>query len=129
MNVFPGVHGGCQCRGIVSPPTTPRHRHDVNIHGLILAWGVGHRLSNPSKIGPELKRLGWDEAALGAGFKSDPGKLALAARLHRETTETLRWNVARLQAGSWKSLAAKLHRWRKTHDSPDNESRLQFDLL
>jgi GH24 family phage-related lysozyme (muramidase) len=47
--------------------------------------------------------------------------------LRRETTVTLRWIVARLQAGSWKSLAAKLHRWRKTQDSPGNASRLLFD--
>jgi len=51
----------------------------------------------------------------------------LAARLRRETTLTLPWIAARLQAGSWKSLVAKLHRWRKTHDSSDNESRLWFD--
>jgi hypothetical protein len=55
---------------------------------------------------------------------SSTGKLDLAARLRRKTTVTLGWIAARLSAGSWKSLAAKLHHWRKTHDSPDNESRL-----
>jgi hypothetical protein len=53
--------------------------------------------------------------------------LALAARLRRETTVMLRWNAGRLQDSSWNSLGAKLHRWRKTHDSPDNAPRLEFD--
>jgi hypothetical protein len=124
MNVFPGVHGGCQCSGIVPLPTAPDHRNEVIIHGPIFAWGGGHRLSNPLKILQELKRLGWGEGALGAGLKRDPGQLALAARLRRETVVTLRWMAARFQAGSWKSPAAKLHRWRKTQDSPDHVSRL-----
>jgi len=49
---------------------------------------------------------------LGERAKSDPGKLALAARLRRETTLTMSWIAARLQAGTWKSPGAKLHRWR-----------------
>ena len=34
--------------------------------------------------------------------------------------------AVRRQVGSWKSPAAKLQRWRKTRDSPDNESRLEL---
>ena len=67
----------------------------------------------------ELKRLGWSEGELSQRPKSDPAKLALAARLRRETTLTLPWIATRLHAGTWKSLNAKLHRWRKA-----NESRL-----
>ena len=52
------VHGGCQCSGIVPSATAPAPRNEVIIHGPIFAWGVGHRLSNPLKIRPELKRLG-----------------------------------------------------------------------
>ena len=48
--------------------------------------------------------------------KSDPAKLAVAARLRRKTTVTLRWISHRLHAGTWKSLNAKLHRWRKVHE-------------
>jgi hypothetical protein len=62
-------------------------------------------------------------AGLASSASPIPGA-TLAARLRRETTLTLPWMAARLQAGSWKSLAAKLHPWRKTHASPDNESRL-----
>ena len=48
--------------------------------------------------------------------KSDPRKLALAARVRRETTLTIREIAGRLNLGSWKSFAVKLHRWRKTHE-------------
>ena len=67
----------------------------------------------------ELKRLGRSEGELSQRPKSDPAKLALAARLRRETTLTLPWIATRLHAGTWKSLNTKLHRWRKA-----NESRL-----
>jgi hypothetical protein len=47
--------------------------------------------------------------------KSAPEKLALAARLRRETTLTRPWVSARLHMSTWKCLNAKLHRWRKTN--------------
>ena len=59
------------------------------------------------------RQVSWGDLAGRA--KSAPGKLALAARVCRETTLTLRWTAERLHLGSWKSCAAKLHRWRKTH--------------
>jgi hypothetical protein len=48
--------------------------------------------------------------------KSDPAKLALAARLRRETTLTLPRVAARLRLGAWKSAAAKLRRWKLSRD-------------
>ena len=51
--------------------------------------------------------------------KNDPGKLAIAARLRRETTLTRPWIAARRQAGTWKSLNAKLHRWKKSKEAID----------
>ena len=68
-------------------------------------------------IGEELKRLGWSEADLSQQPKSAPAKLALAARLRRETTLTLPWLAARLHLGTWKSFSAKLHRWRKANET------------
>ena len=67
-------------------------------------------------IREELRRLRWTERDLEERAKSDPAKLALAARVRRETTLTLRWIAERLHLGSWKSCAAKLHRWRKKHE-------------
>jgi hypothetical protein len=55
--------------------------------------------------------LGWTEAQLVERRKSDPAKLALAARLRRETTLTVGWIAQRLHLGTRKSAAVKLHRW------------------
>ena len=41
--------------------------------------------------------------------KSDPEQLALAAKLRRETTLTIREIAGRLHMGSWKSLNNKLY--------------------
>ena len=68
-------------------------------------------------IAEELQRRHWTEADLAARAKSDPEKLALAARLRRETALTLPWLAGRLHMGTWKSLNAKLHRWRKAHET------------
>ena len=67
-------------------------------------------------IGEELKKRRWTEADLKQRAKSDPEKLALAARLRRETTLTMAQVAARLHLGSWKSFAAKLRRWKKTYE-------------
>ena len=68
-------------------------------------------------IAAELKRRHWTEGELEQRAKSAPEKLALAARLRRETTLTLPWIAARLHMGTWKSFNAKLHRWRKAHET------------
>jgi hypothetical protein len=44
----------------------------------------------------------------------------LAARLRRETTLPLRWVALRLHQGSWKSINAKLHRWKKANEKDPN---------
>jgi len=62
-------------------------------------------------IGEELSRLGWSRAELAARHKSDPGKLALAARLRRETTLSIKGIAARVHLGSSKSANANLHQF------------------
>jgi hypothetical protein len=69
-------------------------------------------------IAEELRRHGWTEAALRERRKSDPDKLALAARLRRETTLTVSWIAHRLALGTRKSASMKLHRWSKEHPHP-----------
>jgi REP element-mobilizing transposase RayT len=64
-------------------------------------------------IGEELRRQGWTEADLGQRRKNDPVKLALGARLRRETTLTVGWIAGRLELGTRKSAGVKLHRWTK----------------
>jgi len=66
-------------------------------------------------ISEELKRRRWKEQDLVERAKSDPEKMAMAARLRRETTLTIPLIAKRLNMGSWKSFSAKLHQWNKTH--------------
>jgi putative transposase len=63
-------------------------------------------------VGEELKRLGWREADLGKRRKGDEQKVALARRLRRESTMTLKWIAARLQMGSASMVTHCLQRTR-----------------
>jgi putative transposase len=75
-------------------------------------------------IAEELNRRRWTERDLEQSAKSEPEKLALAARLRRETTLTLPLIAARLHMGTWKSLNAKLHRWKRASETCTLKSRL-----
>jgi putative transposase len=77
-------------------------------------------------VAEELGRLGWNEAQLRERRKSDPAKLALAARLRRETTLTVGWIASRLHLGTRKSAAVKLHRWGngKQKAEPDQDKTM-----
>jgi REP element-mobilizing transposase RayT len=67
-------------------------------------------------ISEELKQLGWTEEELERARKNAPGKMAIAARLRRETTLTLKWIAARLHLGTSKSANARVHQWMR--DNP-----------
>ena len=60
-------------------------------------------------IAAELKRLKWKETDLKEQRKTHPEKLAMAGRLRRETTLTVREIAQRLHMGSWKSLNNRLY--------------------
>ena len=62
-----------------------------------------------------MARLGWEEQHLARRLKSDPGKLAMAARLRTETTLPLKWIAARLQMGTTKSARPMRHHWMHYH--------------
>ena len=64
-------------------------------------------------IAEELGRVGWTPEELARRPKSDPEKLALAARV-RETTLTMKCLAARLKLGTWKSARAVLHKLKNT---------------
>ena len=51
-------------------------------------------------ISEELGRLGWTEADLAQRRKSAPEKLAMASRLRRETTLSIKTLAARMHLGS-----------------------------
>jgi len=60
-------------------------------------------------ITEELGRLNWKEADLLSRRKSDPDKLAIATRLRRETTLSMKAIASRLHLGSSKSANIRLH--------------------
>ena len=49
----------------------------------------------------EMKRLGWEKGDLQRRRKGHKGKVAMARRLRKETTMSLKWIAQRLQMGSW----------------------------
>ena len=69
-------------------------------------------------VGEELGRLGWSERDLSERRKNDPAKLALAARLRKETTLTIQEIARRVGLGSSKSANGKLHHWMRNQNNP-----------
>ncbi len=57
----------------------------------------------------ELARRQWTEATLTGRRKGDPGKMAIAQRLRKETTVTLQWIATRLHMGVRTHLAHLLY--------------------
>ena len=73
----------------------------------------------------ELDGLGWDQSELAGRRKSDPGKLAIAARLRNETTLSLKEVAARVHLGTSKSANAQLHDWMR---QPADSAQGQFQI-
>ena len=71
-------------------------------------------------IAEELQRQGWTQADLHLRLKTDPGKLAIATRLRKETILPIKWIAARLHLGTWKSAKTRLQS-AKTQRIPNNE--------
>jgi REP element-mobilizing transposase RayT len=80
------------------------------------AQGKGERI-----VAEELKRLGWKQKELAVRRKGDPGKLAIAERLRKETTLTIKDIAARVQLGSSRSANARLHRWLRDRAATDGK--------
>ena len=68
-------------------------------------------------ITEELQRLGWSEADLKAGRKCDAQKLAVAARLRRETTLTIKHIALRLSLGTPRNATVRLQEWNRERTS------------
>ena len=71
-------------------------------------------------IASELKRQGWTEGEFKDRAKTDPLKVALAARIRRETTVPIRWLATRLHMGTRQTLNAALYLWRKEHEQANS---------
>ena len=74
----------------------------------------------PEGLAEELGRLGWKPAELAGRRKSDPGKLAIAARLRPQTTLPLKETAARVHLGPSKSANARLHHWMSQPGATDS---------
>jgi hypothetical protein len=77
-------------------------------------------------IAQELPRLNWTGEDLLRRPKSDPLKLALAARLRRETTLSIRQIAERLSLGKPKGAKSNLHRW--MNGKPEEASQPKLDI-
>jgi hypothetical protein len=76
-------------------------------------------------ISEELSRRGWAESDLATRRRSDPGKVAIAARLRKETTLPIKWIAARVQIGTTKGAKSVLHRL--AHRQPEGHAATAFE--
>lgn len=76
-------------------------------------------------IKEELKRLGWKAADPAKRRKSDPDKLAIAARLRKETTLTVKRIAERLSLGNSNSATTRLREWM----AKDGESKCKYTIV
>ena len=79
--------------------------------------GVERRESAEEKaeriVREELRKMGWKPEELARRAKGDAAKLAIASRLRRETTMTLKWISQRLAMGAWTHLNKRLYQQRR----------------
>src|ERR1035438_1283927 len=73
-------------------------------------------------IAEELARRSWQESEWATRWRSDPGKLASAARLRSETTLPIKWIAARVQTGTAKGAKSVLHHLAQSQDQRQTAS-------
>jgi hypothetical protein len=78
-------------------------------------------------IQEQLRLLGWTEADLASRRKSDPSKLAMAARLKAETTLPLKQIAERLHLGKPKGAKTNLHKWMNGMKDNDTQPTLGLE--
>jgi hypothetical protein len=69
-------------------------------------------------LAEELGRRGWDEEELARRRKNDHEKLAIAARLRKETTLTIKGIASMVSLGTSRGANATLHKWMQQADKP-----------
>jgi REP element-mobilizing transposase RayT len=74
-------------------------------------------------VAEELRQLGWSAEDLARRRKNDPSKLAIAVRLRRETTLSIKAIAARLQLGTYNTANARLHRAMKAEFEGTNSAQ------
>jgi hypothetical protein len=79
-------------------------------------------------LAEELERLGWSDSELVTRRKSDPNKLAIAARLREETTLTIKSIAAKVHLGISKSANVRLHAWMNNQTNANASHQHQFGI-
>jgi len=77
---------------------------------------------NPARAGllkAEDRRLAWTETELAGRRKSDPAKLAMAARPRKETTLSLKAIASRVHLGAAKGAITNGHKWMRASANED----------
>ena len=82
------------------------HRHKLSGH--VFSGKRGRKI-----LVEELKRRKWTEGDLKKRRKSDPEKLAMAARIHKETTLPMRTIAQLVGLGTTNAANANLQAWKK----------------
>ena len=77
-------------------------------------------------IAEELARRGWQESEWATRRRSDPGKLASAARLRSETTLPIKWIAARVQIGTAKGAKTNAKPQAPSNHATSPNSNLRF---
>jgi hypothetical protein len=77
-------------------------------------------------VAEELARLKWTQSDLAAHQKSHPTKQALAARLRREKTLTVKQISRRLHLGSPKGAGTNLHKFMKNFPAGSVNTQLKL---
>lgn len=77
-------------------------------------------------LAEELARLKWTQADLAGHKKSHPTKLAVAARLRRETTLSVKQIAERLQLGSSKGARTNLHKFMNSPQAASLQTQLHI---
>jgi putative transposase len=102
-----------------------------SFRGLLLERGLGDvaasaemrgqaaRARAEKIIARELARRRWKESDLERRPKIDAGKVALAARLRRETALTIQEIARRLRMGSRNSLSTRLYEWNRNNQAKE----------
>ena len=84
--------------------------------------GRGDRREDIFLVRKEDRLLAYPWSSLVSRLKNDPGKLATAARVRKETTLPIKWIAARLQMGTPKSVKPMLQHWIHAHEEPANHT-------
>jgi len=77
-------------------------------------------------VAEELARRRWTVADLASRQKSDPTKLALAARLRQETTLSVKQIAERLRLGKPKGARTNLHKFMNRSETRSPQIQLDF---